>query len=464
MDIETHTNDGPNDGRSTSPNLYSPSMPAEVLGLIFEHLHPDEGPGDKPQVEVALSHVSTFWRAVALASPHLWAHITIRSNRSLKRASIYLSRSGQHRPLVLNINIDKYDKLITTKSPRKSMLMRSTLASFLSKHIHRIQRFSFLCYHQETLDFVLKAIINATAPILQQLRLKYIFTSNPQPWTQGTRFLEGGAPLLRIMDTDMINSLSNLKCLENLTTLYLHELDKIGHQTFPAFANMLRSPQRLLYLSLQGRIHLASWPLHIQGPQLSLANLKGLRLLDDGMMAVKFLLSLNAPQLETLWLECSFDSFHHLFDSPQVTVLGPKFPALRYLTLTNSTLHISPKFSALCPTITHLHLSHADLHHPNKLQEALLAGWPSLGTLVFSMFRATIIKQFYPTLSNAFASRSANNRPIKYLLVDKDQIEEIRASGIMKQVEVDTIHPLLYHEAWWNKLDQQPNGIVEQNH
>ncbi|CAE6455675.1 unnamed protein product [Rhizoctonia solani] len=95
------------------------SLPPEILARIFclvASVRPcfieRDRRGNFSQIKYplypdALSHVSSFWRRVAIGTPSLWAHIDITLDRSLNpgpfaRAKVYATRAGQ---LPLEIHI-----------------------------------------------------------------------------------------------------------------------------------------------------------------------------------------------------------------------------------------------------------------------------------------------------------------------------------------------------------------------
>ncbi|KDR75677.1 hypothetical protein GALMADRAFT_248291 [Galerina marginata CBS 339.88] len=435
------------------------SLPPEILAQVFEQALPDRHVPGKLPFEVDLSHVSGFWREVALMTPGLWTKIDVYSPRSIPRLSLYLQRSGSQLLLDVNVNIYSYERR-HGRSPTKRISLLQAMSIQLGQEIHRIRSLTLDCYFKTSPAVMLSRLVHSSAPNLRRFAVKYDVISpvtGTLPWAYNT-ILNRGCPRLSFLDTELPDTLPSTLSLQNLTTLYLHGLDESSGQTYTSFVEVLTTPRSLLYLSIQGTIKMNSWPLHQLGPQFELRNLKGLRLLDDGMMGVKVLLSMKAPKLESLWLDCSFDNFSFLFDAPQMSaVVGPtKFPSLRYLTIPTDSLVLSEKFSQIFPTITHLHLPHALFYHASQLQKTLTHRWPSLQTIIFSMFKEAHSGKLYSALEAALPLRRRAGKPIEKLLVDEDHLRVMRrtAGNICRLIRVEALDTSNYREIWWNKVDQ----------
>lgn len=439
-------------------------LPPELLAYVFQLAQPHQyTPNKIPRIEVTVSHVSGYWRAVALTEPRLWNHIDIHSNRSLKRIATYLERSGPKLLLDIDIDIYQYDKaLLATDSLSKANLFQTAVGAYILQNIHRIRSLSCICYDKQTLINVMHAVSRSAAPSLRRLVMKYDISSeeNQLPNNRSTPVLNAGAPRLSYLESDMIDTRSNLDSLRNLTTLDLHLFPGSTRHTYDSFVEMLKAPRSLLYLSLEGCVDVNSWPLHTSGPQFELKKLNGLRLIGLGIVAAKFLLSVSAPQLKSLWSDTTSDNFHFLFDAPQMAVVNgrSKFPALKYLTTVCDSLVDCVKFSEIFPTITHLHFGRPYFSAVNSLDKALENGWASMDTLVFTMFKESrgARDRLYGVLTAIFVYRRAQGRPIRRFLLDRDHFHDMMTNspGVAGNVETQVISSTNYDEDWWNKVDK----------
>lgn len=444
--------DGPN---------YIAILPPEMLAHIFSlSLSTRRLPSQIP-FEVTLSHVCGFWRGVALNTPNLWTRINIYSPRSSRLLTEYLRRSGSNLPLDVYIDTYSYEKT-TTAILNKQIKVAEALSKELVPEIHRIRKLSLFCYFKVTPIVILSKFSQSSALCLQQFVVKSDNPTHPAgsnvPPARRVSILENGSPHLSFLNTEIPDVLPSTASLRNLTTLYLHSLDELSQHTYTSFVEVLTAPRSLLYLSIQGKMKLNTWPMHQGGPKFELSSLKALRLLDDGMMAVKILLSMSAPNMESLWLDCNFREFRTFFDSPQMTTAVGlnKFRALKYLTLPNDNFRMLESFAKAFPTITHLHVPHPVFWHADQLQKALKTNWAFVHTIVFSMTRDSRLESLYSALNDILPHRRGTGHPLQTLLLDEDLLDTMtkNAPKIIKQVTVEAVSPHNYHEIWWNKVDR----------
>ncbi|KAF8911497.1 hypothetical protein CPB84DRAFT_921431 [Gymnopilus junonius] len=444
--------DGPN---------YIATLPPELLAHTFSLSLPSRRFPTQVPFEVTLSHVSEFWRDVALNTPNLWTKINIYSPRSSGLITEYLRRSGQR--LLLDIDIDTYTfEKSTATMLKKQISLAEALSKELAPQVSRIRNLSFFCYFKITPTVVLSGFPQSSALCLQRFVVKYDSPTHPAssnvPQAGRVPIFENGSPHLSFLETDLPDVLPSTSSLRNLTTLCLHSLDESSQHTYASFVEVLTAPHSLLYLSVQGTIKLNSWPMHQGGPTFELSKLKALRLLDDGLMAAKMLLSMCAPDMESLWLDFRTREFTSFFDSPQMTMaVGlSKFRALKYLTIPNDNFRALESFAKAFPTITHLHLPHPVFWQADQLQKALKTHWAFVHTIVISMTRESRLESLYSALNEILPHRRRTGHPIQTLLIDKDLFGTMarNAPKIIKQVNAEAVSPQNYHEIWWNKVDR----------
>ena len=427
------------------------SLPPELLTEIFDLARPKLRPLHKLPFEVVLSHVSSSWRSYALAMRVLWRKIDIYSIRSLDRLTHYLQRSGTQLSLDIYIDLYKEDRFISFGFQRKREMVQ-LIANAVLPHIHRARSlFIFACY-EHTSIMLLSNFINSSAPELKTLRMAFGHLSTTGVRGPGIRVFNSGLPQLTFLETDLPDCLPPL-ALQNLTTLHLHSLSDSLNLSYRSFVAMITAPPYLSHLSLQGSMDIISTsdsPSHSSWPGFVMSHLKSLRVQDGGMFALRILLLMFAPNLESLWLDYSFSNFGHLFDAPHVTQPN-RFPALKYLTIPTYGFSRYNNISRVFPTITHLHLPHANFYRDDRLADFLLGHWRYLHTLIVDMIRESQSSGFHGALRHILPYRRNAGYPIKKLLVDEDLFRALKKEGsdILGEVDIELLGLDTYREPWW---------------
>lgn len=415
------------------------SLPAELITEIFEWAQPKLRPLHKLPFEVVLSHVSSSWRSCALATHMLWRRIDIYSIRSFDRLSHYLQRSGTQLSLDIYIDLYKEDRYISFGFQRKRQMVQF-IANALLPHIHRARTLLILAYYEHTSVMLLSKFINSLAPELQTLRMVF-----------GHPSTTGGLPQTTFLETDLLDCPRPL-ALQNLTTLYLHTVSDSLNLSYRSFVTMVTAPPYLSHLSLQGSMEMSSsdLPSYSSWPGFVMSHLKSLRIQDGGMFALRILLLMFAPNLESLWLDYSFNNFGYLFDAPHVTQPS-RFPALKYLTIPTYGFSHCNNMSRVFPTITHLHLPHANFYRDDRLLDFLLGQWKSLHTLIVEMVRQSQNSRFHSALRHILPYRRNAGYPIRKLLVDEHLFRALKKEGsdISAEVDIELLSLDTYKEPWW---------------
>lgn len=427
------------------------SLPPELLTEIFGLARPKLRVLHKLPFEVVLSHVSSSWRGFALGTRMLWRRIDIYSLRSLDRVSHYLQRSGTQMSLDIHIDLYKEDRCISFGSQRKREIIVQLIANAVLPHVHRARTFSLFACYEHTAIMLLSNFINSSSPDLKNLRMTFGHLSTTTIRGPGVNVFNRGLPQLTFLETDLPNCLPPL-AIQNLTTLHLHTLTDSLNLSYLSFVAMITAPPCLSHLSLQGSMDLATsdWPSFSTYPGFVMNNLKSLRLQDGGMFALRILLLMFAPNLESLWLDYSFNNFGHLFDAPYVTQ-PTRFPALKYLTIPTYGFSHHNNFSKVFPTITHLHLPHANFFRDDRLADFLLRQWRHLHTLVIGMIRESQSSRFHGALCHFLPYRRNAGYPIRKLLVDEDLFRMLKKErpDISGEVEIEILSLESYREPWW---------------
>lgn len=439
------------------------ALPPELLSMIFQLAKPKKRMSHKISFEVTVSHVSKFWRATALNTPSLWDRIDIYSTRATKWVDDYLERSSR-RPLDVYINIYRSDK--RRSQNLKPLNGYEFIIDSIYLHLERIRLFSMLCYHQTTAVYWQSLFRDRRAPILQTFTVECGSKSSiVPPFGSRTTVFEEGLQQLTLWNTDTPNILPPPQNLHNLSTLYLHGLDPSLSFTADDFTQVFFSLPSVVNLSLQGTVAFGFWPTGMpQTSQFTLDKLKSLRLIDSGGLAIRMLLAASAPQLETLWLDCSFDNFPtHLFDAPQLNVNGrPKFPKLKYLTMVMDNFTFSHEFAKIFPTVTHIHFPYPSFREVRMLIQAFsLPRWASLRSLIFSHFKEKDAQQLNTALCRVLPQRRQAKHPLETILVDKDHMRWLKdvvpkeGSLLSKLVRIELLSTDNYGEYWWNVFERE---------
>ena len=134
-----------------------------------------------PLGQIALSHVSQHWRAVALDDPLLWHSILFYTRRryNVELCQLFLERSQQ---TALDI------QAIVSQA-----LEEQTFTSLFLPHIHRWGKIILLCESSQLMTCLSRWSV---APLLETLELRITGRPNDQERVN-IPFLQGGAPRLR---------------------------------------------------------------------------------------------------------------------------------------------------------------------------------------------------------------------------------------------------------------------------
>lgn len=421
------------------------SLPPELLAVIFEMALAKRRVQYKLPFEVVLSHVSSLWRTVAITTPTLWTRIDIYSSRS-DCAANYLQRSGSQMLLDIRVDIYNEDKRMLIRSAHKRDALIQSIVKTLFPHIHRARSLLVLCCFELTALKLLSHLYNSVAPHLRRLRMNIGHPATTTPRIADFKAFSKGLPQLTFLETDLPDCVP--LSLQNLTTLHLHTLTKTMNLSYQSFVAMITAPPSLRNLSIRGSLNVSFWPL-VNGPEFSMDNLKALRLPDDSLFSVKILLAISAPNLVSLWLGSSFDSYGHFFNAPG----SVKFPSLKYLTIPCYDFSDSLQFPRAFPTITHLYLPYVNLHFrdDSRFKTTFTSHWRHLDTLVMGLLRQAQMLKFHNDLCKLLPLRRDAGYPIRQLLIDADLRKLLKKElpDVSRYVKIDVLSVETYQEPWW---------------
>jgi hypothetical protein len=324
------------------------SLPNELLATIIEMgYHLSEVEGLSRTFEVAVSHVTRHWRAIAINTPRIWAKIQrLPAQTSLNSTIIYLQRSKAV-PLDLSIDIcegaDGHNHV-------------TSFIQLINAHVHRWRRLWVRSKFWMDHRIFVEGMPTASAPLLQSIDI--CLENPPSAGTGAARIIfADGAPSLTSVVVKGVGKFCWLPPLRGVTNLCLDniDVDRAIWTEFRILHDMFRCMSSLTRLVVNGDIA-QSWP-----PGMTI-DLVSLRVLDvradpdreDAAQVSGLLLAISAPSLQSLTLRGVVDD-----DFPgfiQSTLSGPpKFQTLRSLVLDlESALNVPclrDLFRAL-PTVT----------------------------------------------------------------------------------------------------------------
>jgi hypothetical protein len=287
----------------------SSKLPHELLASILQMCQgiwvKNTSKGRGKPFEVAASHVSHRWRAVALGTPLLWnvidLHISARRNvkeNALQWLAAYLTRSGEcFLDISLHIAVD------------------GVAHQFLSPLVQNAHRWRYLSLFLTWggPDDIRTLFSEVSAPNLVHLSIRvgndYDSTDAPRTEYPSTcsPILSGGAPVLSSirLSGKVIGNIA--PPLGAVTTLYVEAFPR-NLMSHSQFRTMLASVPCIVNLSLSGlNIRLPRDPLADSSP-FSIPTLRSLRLHGNATPGHRLLSLLTLPNLESLTL-LSVDSF-----------------------------------------------------------------------------------------------------------------------------------------------------------
>ncbi|KAG6331763.1 hypothetical protein ID866_7324 [Astraeus odoratus] len=406
-------------------------LPSDVLALIFEECRQTNPQwtgvlcllGQLP-MEVRLSHVSSQWRDVALSTPRLWSSIRFPFEHREDSLVEYLERS---RGSLLDVYLGPW-----AKYPN----LERTLTTVLMPHVGRFRQLVLEAVSRETLNTLLSAFQDQSAPALRRLRVMCRGTIvTPGPMT-GASIFSKGAPLL----TDV--RLDNIPVIVPSAGITLLSFSAYPGPQFPmsreGFYRTLVACPLLTTLHLRGFIELGSqtpvYPVPL--PQLRELVVNG-RVLGNGLRLFDLI---STPNLEVLILEdvkAHALAWIHRYIACSYPHAFQALRTIRYIRCDFGGADMDVHFLRATPSVSELVLS-VDKHMRlirllnNSDKQAAVCGcspmWPNLRTITLhtqgyagSVTVGTGVPLNEPSLTMALlqdfiACRNMLGRPLETLL------------------------------------------------
>jgi hypothetical protein len=323
-------------------------IPHEILAMIFvstqtEKLHglPLGQQQLRIPIEIAVSHVSTFWRDAAIDTPSLWTKVLVHSAQPSELIQIYLTRSKAYLlDVVVNHDISGF---VNISDARLNMIV---------SHIDRLRLVHVVGFINQIYR-TLSLFHNLAAPQLKELVLQ----GRGLEWHpyRHTPIFAGGAPALSSLRLNRIGLCTCIPPLSAITSMSLYDIRLSGLWTYQHFLTVLSAAPLLAELSIHGllvdhRDAQANGPVHLH-------SLRSLWLSGTDSHVCYILYSLSLPHIEFLSLSLPTPS-----PNERVFLLNstgaPRYPTVRSLVFTRT---ISPsRFPSLLPSLTHLTILHCN--------------------------------------------------------------------------------------------------------
>ncbi|KAG6920246.1 hypothetical protein DXG01_005015 [Tephrocybe rancida] len=333
-------------GRLSVPGEIRTINAAEATQLTEES---DELEAQPYPFEILITHVSFYFRAVAIETPLLWSYVDTRSAISSEKIETYL---GRGKGCSLDVRLD-------IKAPDATIMKK---IDAVLPHSHRYQT---LVIDSTSETPIIQRFENVVAPILQHLSVSVEEVEDHS--ADKFKILQGGAPRLTSVRLRGLALLFFRPPLKNVTTLHLDQVSSLP-VLYATFVEIVSAPCFLQNLSVYGDIVSteqsgANWP-GLNSP-INLPHLRSLRL---NSLVLK---DVGERDLERFWAS----PLHQL-----------KFPALRQLTLIDSELSKDACAEILrgFPCITSFAISYALTPSILPILSDVPSGevpWPMLNTL-----------------------------------------------------------------------------------
>lgn len=229
-------------------------LPVEVLGMIFKEVigqssscmeyqpspfEPDEPEWPVIRPELLLSHVSKYWRAVAIGTSSLWTCIRLYVKQSVDLVDLYLTRS---RGLPLAIAFRQH--FVCGIHPRQAYAADyPRITTTILDHMHICRRLEIRT--NVPVPELLEGLGRSRAPLLKEIVLHH-----PRCNAREHTFSSSSFPTLTYLDLGQLISISTTMPIKTLTSLTLAGLPASGlpAATFLKLLSGLQSLSRLVLL------------------------------------------------------------------------------------------------------------------------------------------------------------------------------------------------------------------------
>ncbi|KAG8883233.1 hypothetical protein FRB98_003210 [Tulasnella sp. 332] len=328
-------------------------LPAELLGTIFTFAQEED-----QRMGMSLSHVSVYFRSVALKTPRLWTVINL--SRKLSFIKLSLSRAGA---LPLNVTISPHPYARYSKKNKERI---NAALQVIKRNGNGWRSLSVVAYRQKWLQFIAHSLVNITQGEHPKLDFLEVQVGHVQEWGAMAVDFPPLQPRYALLDgvcaLDMQSWFSS-----RLRVLHLNHLE--ANTTFSSLLQTLHTTPDLEILQFthtRFEVTTAIGPLL----PLRLLHLESLTFFNCGMWVTSFMSGTELPRMRRLSLD----------------VVG----------IVYKTLQLQPKISPIEELILETHaLSDALVEEMDEETLALLPRrWPMLFSLLpcLTTFRITTLE------------------------------------------------------------------------
>jgi len=421
------------------------SVPPEVLAYILNIVYQtsDNDKNQRPNSPIVFSHVSRFWRSVALDNSLWWARIIVNAPWKLDEVGTFLERSKEcSLDLRIFVNIDVTTTQRLAHSPPLDNY--ENLRSLISPHIHRCRIFHLQGYYDKPTRFLVPYLLETFRgihmPYLEQFivdgRLEFerrIFE----------RKLFSSAPLLQDLRIGVHGLTSYLLPLSTITKLHIMMPWPTQHGISMAELNSIFNActcltELALYDDILDLENITLSPLFV------FPSLLTLQLLAHMTIVTEFLIMISsAPKLRRLVLvpvtepdlmPLQHSTMNHRFPSLTSIVLSPAYD--------DSWVAVH-RASTRFPTITHLILINV---YPNDFRASFLEMSTPLFPRLLDLALKDVDEALGRVINDFVIFRRSKKIPLRTIFVDEASVQHLSLYshlwGDTKVVGVDLIGPL----------------------
>lgn len=249
VSLSRHTNRPRTIHRRPVPAYSPPSpiskLPVEILSLVFVL-----GSEDDFMLPMAVSHVSSFWRAIALRTPEMWRRISLTPHMDMWRERVHRSKNYS-----LDIQVLPWYKHTSGLSRRQNLDIHTVqwYMHLVVPYMHRWR--SLEVQFEDYSPYLWNAALfgccsrgnKSQAPLLEDLALSYRHNDDTKEYI----LFSGCAPKLRRVTLDGIRLQWLPSLFGNLTHLdYTHHGFTWGHDAVEDVLNILQVSSRLVELRI----------------------------------------------------------------------------------------------------------------------------------------------------------------------------------------------------------------------
>lgn len=395
-------------------------LPHEILGVIFTSSASPNLTAAGQKIEVVLSHVSQYWREVAISTPHIWRNVIVSPQDPTHREmlEIYLERSGA---LPLNLKISTHSSKPITPDTYSSV---TPLAEVIARSTLRLGRFYVeWSFPQQYLHELLAILRPLSAPLLQDI---CIIGQSPAEMEEGGRahrLFSGGTPSLRSLTLKRSSFLSCTPAVTSVTKLQFYEHAIFSDSLITSFCRTLAALPLLEHLEISAGFVV---PDNTIFELPSLMHL-GLRPTIDGELP-SFIRSTIAPKLKELVLEsimsydldflatCTQGSYQGVSSLTIAQGYGHRFALSTWSIIVNAFPNIDEFVFSFCDD-THDFIT--TLTAETSEDDCSAFAWPKLRSLTVSDHLFRTVNEFpnIPTFGSLIAARNQAGLAIEQLCI-----------------------------------------------